>query len=250
MSIALRAEGLSYAYPQHGLGLQDIDLRAAPGETWVITGPSGCGKSTLARCLAGLIPHLYRGQMRGQVWVGDLRTDRAELWQLAERVGLLFQNPALQSLASTVEEEVAFGLENLGLPADEIESRIASGLQRFGLADFRERSPQTLSGGEQQRLMLAATLARQTGALVLDEPLSMLDTTAATQLVADLADLGAQGSTVVVCEHRDAYFGAADSAHPPGATPCPAATGSRSRPSIRAGPSPRPAAALSRAGWR
>ncbi len=206
MSISLRAEGLSYRYPQHGLGLQDIDLLAAPGETWVITGPSGCGKSTLARCLAGLIPHLYRGEMRGQVWVGDLRTDQAEMWQIAERVGLMFQNPAVQSVASTVEEEVAFGLENLGLPAKEIESRITSSLQRFGLTGLGERSPQTLSGGEQQRLMLAATLARQTGALVLDEPLSMLDTAAATQLVADLADLRAQGGTVVVCEHRDAYF--------------------------------------------
>jgi len=206
MSIALRAEGLRYAYPQHGLGLQDIDLLAAPGETWVVTGPSGCGKSTLARCLTGLIPHLYRGQMHGQVWVGDLRTDQAELWQLTERVGLLFQNPALQSLASTVEEELAFGLENLGLPAAEIESRIESSLRQSGLAPLRERSPRTLSGGEQQRLMLAATLARRTEALVLDEPLSMLDTTAATQLVADLAHLGAQGGAVVVCEHRDTYF--------------------------------------------
>jgi len=206
MSIALRAEGLSYAYPQQGLGLAATDFAAAAGETWVVTGPSGCGKSTLARCLAGLIPHLYRGQMGGRVWVGDLRTDQAELWQLAERVGLVFQNPALQCLASTVEEELAFGLENLGLPRAEIASRIATGLERFGLAELAGRAPHTLSGGEQQRLMLAAALAREPGALVLDEPLSMLDSAAATQLVADLAALAAQGATVVVCEHRDAYF--------------------------------------------
>jgi energy-coupling factor transport system ATP-binding protein len=125
---------------------------------------------------------------------------------LAERAGIVFQNPAAQMLAETVEQEIVFGLENLGLARDEIGRRLEATLARFGLNKMRRRSPQTLSGGEQQKLALAAIIARRPRILVLDEPLSMLDSTAAIELVAYLREMADTGTAVVVCEHREEYF--------------------------------------------
>ncbi len=136
-----------------------------------------------------------------------LLTAETPLWHLAERAGLVFQNPSTQMLAETVEQEIVFGLENLGLPPETIGQRLGDVLEQFGLQALRDRSPQTLSGGEQQKLALAAIMARQPPVLVLDEPLSMLDGTATLELVAHLASLvQEQATTVVVCEHREGYF--------------------------------------------
>jgi energy-coupling factor transport system ATP-binding protein len=206
MPCQVQAKGVAYAYPQHGYGLSSISLELGPGEVVHIAGPSGSGKSTLARCLSGLIPHLYRGNLSGDVWLDGLHTRDARAWQLAERAGLVFQNPPSQMLTVTAEEEIIFGLENLGLPPVTIEKRLEAALARFGLEAFRRRSPHTLSGGEQQKLALAAITARQPPVLILDEPLSMLDSTAAAHLVAHLADLARDGTTVVVCEHRAEYL--------------------------------------------
>jgi energy-coupling factor transport system ATP-binding protein len=154
----------------------------------------------------GLIPHLYHGKLTGEVWLDGCRTSDAPMWQLAEKAGMVFQNPAAQMLAPSVEEEIIFGLENLGLEPAEIESRLETVLVEFDLAHMRERNPQTLSGGEQQRLALAAIMARQPDALILDEPLSMLDTTAAEELIAYLERFAADGKTLVMFEHRQEYL--------------------------------------------
>ncbi len=202
MNSILYADSVSYHYLHNDHGLDEVSLQVQPGEIVLLSGPSGCGKSTLARCLSGLIPHLYRGEMGGEVCVDGLRTVDTPLWQVSERVGLVFQNPAAQMLASTVEDEIVFGLENLGLSSAEIGARLEAALTQFDLLPLRHRAPLTLSGGEQQKLALAATMARRPPALVLDEPLSMLDSTAAEQLVAHLAALARGGTAVVVCEHR------------------------------------------------
>ncbi len=196
------SEGVSFRYPQHGSGLPPTSLDIDAGDVVFISGPSGSGKSTLARCLVGLIPHLYRGRLSGQVWLDGLNTAETPMWKLAERAGLVFQNPAAQMLAVSVEEELIFGLENLGLSRAVIRERMDATLSGFGLDHLRGRSPHTLSGGEQQKLALAAIMARQPPVLVLDEPLSMLDSTSAFELVAHLADLAREGTTVVACEHR------------------------------------------------
>ena len=205
-SYAVRADAVAYGYGPATQHLRPIDLTVRPGEFWLVTGPSGCGKSTLARCLTGLIPHLYRGRMAGQVTVGDICTDNAPLWQLAEQAGLVFQNPAAQMLCATVEEELFFGLETLGLDRSEMARRVDVALRQFDLTRLRDRVPQTLSGGEQQKLALAAVMARRPPLLVLDEPLSMLDSTAALELVTHLQALTQDGVAVVVCEHRGEYL--------------------------------------------
>ena len=127
----VQAERAAYRYPQNGYGLPPTSMAVRTGEAVFVTGPSGCGKSTLARCLTGLIPHLYRGQLDGEIWLDGLPTRDAPLWQLAERAGLVFQNPAAQMLAVSVEEEIIFGLENLGLPPDDIRERLEATLARL-----------------------------------------------------------------------------------------------------------------------
>ncbi len=208
MTCLIEANDAAYRYADGRVGLQLTSLAVEAGERVHISGPSGCGKSTLARCLTGVIPHLYRGTLSGSIDVCGLCTGTTPLWQLAERAGLVFQNPASQMLATSVEEEVLFGLENLGLPREVVRERLEAVLVQFGLTALRKRAPQTLSGGEQQKLALAAIMARQPPVLVLDEPLSMLDTTASLDLVAHLADLAHSGTAVVVCEHRCEYLAA------------------------------------------
>lgn len=202
----LQAEQVAYRYPDSPFGLHPTSLSVDPGTFLHVAGPSGSGKSTLARCLTGLIPHLYRGEMQGRVCIDGLRSDQEPLWRLAERAGMVFQNPSAQMLGVSVEEEIVFGLENLGLPRPEIDRRLEAALDRFGLQALRERAPQRLSGGEQQKLALAAIMARQPGLLVLDEPFSMLDVTAATDLVERLTDLSQEGTSVVVFEHRAEFL--------------------------------------------
>ena len=206
MNHIVQAEQAAYRYPQNNHGLRPTSLAVEPGARVLIAGPSGCGKSTLARCLTGLIPHLYHGRLEGVVWLDGLRTVDTPLWQLAERSGLVFQNPASQMLAQSVEEEIVFGLENLGLSREAIGKRLEATLAGFALEAMRSRPPQTLSGGEQQKLALAAITARQPAVLVLDEPLSMLDGTAAAELVDHLTDLASSGTTVLICEHREEYL--------------------------------------------
>lgn len=197
-----QATDIAYRYPQNNRGLAPFSLGIKTGDAVLVTGPSGCGKSTLARCLTGLIPHLYRGELSGEVRIAGMPTAQTPLWQLAEQAGLVFQNPAAQMLTTSVEEEIVFGLENLGLPPHEIRDRLDAALARFGLEALRHRSPQTLSGGEQQKLALAAVTARRPSLLVLDEPLSMLDGRAVADLTAHLADLARHGTGIVICEHR------------------------------------------------
>src|SRR5690606_25965891 len=192
MSVKFRLEEAGFAYPQEGLGLQPLSLTIERGEGLLVAGHSGSGKSTLARLLVGLIPHLYHGCLQGEVWLDDLLTAQTPLWELTRRAGLVFQNPASQMLTTSVEEEIIFGLENLGLSQREIQERTTEALRTFNLDPLRRRSPQTLSGGEQQKLALASILARRPPALVLDEPLSMLDSTSALDFV-DTLNSGLQG---------------------------------------------------------
>ena len=196
---------LSISYGKQKV-LEDVSFRVAPGEFVLLTGPSGCGKSTLARCLAGLIPHSSAAetvQMSGSVRVDGLLTGEHSVPRLATHVGLVFQNPATQLFCLTVEEEVAFGPRNLGLSPDEVAQRVRFALAATGVEHLRQRTVNTLSTGEQQRVAIAAVLAMRPRILVLDEPTSNLDLKGTRAVLDTLERLHRQhGLTVLVIEHR------------------------------------------------
>jgi energy-coupling factor transporter ATP-binding protein EcfA2 len=152
-------------------------LTAHEGEFLGITGPSGAGKTTLCLSLNGLVPNVIEGTMRGSVAVGGLDTRKTDVSRMSSVIGVVFQDPRSQLTGSamTVEEEVAFGLQNLGVPRHVMIDRIREALDAVGLAGFEARSPFELSGGEQQRLSLATVLAMHPRVIVLDEPTEMLD---------------------------------------------------------------------------
>jgi len=157
--------------------LNGIRFRAFEKEFLGITGPSGAGKTTLCLSLNGLIPHVIEGTMKGAVVVRGLDTQRTDVSQMSNIVGLVFQDPRSQLTGSamTVEEEVAFGLQNMSVPRDVMRDRIREALDAVGLTGFEMRAPFELSGGEQQRLSLATVLAMRPHIIVLDEPTEMLD---------------------------------------------------------------------------
>ncbi len=174
--------------------LVDIDLSVGDGEAVSLVGPSGSGKTTLLKLTnALLVP------TEGRVTVDGLDTSNPEhLWDVRRRVGLIFQNPDNQLVSTTVERELAFGLENLGLDREEIGSRIESVISELRLAGLRDRSPHRLSGGEKQRVAIAAVLAMRPTHLVLDEPTSLLDTEGRREVWRIIDELGRDASRTVV----------------------------------------------------
>ncbi len=194
-------------YYSHRRALDDISLSIRPGEFVLVTGPSGSGKSTLLRALAGLIPHASLARMEGRVVVDGLDTREHPLPVLAGHVGLVFQNPATQLFCLRVEEEVAFGPRNLGLPSDEVARRVEWALDAAGLDHLRGRRVNTLSDGEKQRLAIAAVLAMSPRIIILDEPTSNLDLAGTRQVLSTLERVRAQGATVVIAEHKTGEVG-------------------------------------------
>ncbi len=195
---------LHYAYPPPVPGaaptqvLRGIDLEIAAGEFVALLGRVGAGKTTLCMALNGLVPHATGGAIRGQVMVGGLDTRRHPVVELARTVGLVFQDPEAQLTQMRVEDEVAFGPENLGLPADAIEERVTWALDAVGLSAQRDRSPAHLSGGEKQRVALAAVLAMRPRVLVLDEPTANLDPAGKAAIFNVLALLARQRQIAIV----------------------------------------------------
>jgi len=160
--------------------LRGISLTIAEGESIAIMGPNGSGKSTLAACLNGLL-----WPSEGQVFVDNLRTDQSKnLKEIRRRVGMVFQNPDNQIVSASVEREIAFGLENLCVPHDEMHQTVDKMLKQFDLEKYRRQSPHYLSGGEKQKLAIASVLAMQPRYLILDEPTSLLDPRSRNEILA------------------------------------------------------------------
>jgi len=200
----IEAKNLTYTYPgAKSPAISNVDLTIEKGEFVVLTGPSGCGKTTLCRCFNGLIPHFYAGELKGELTVAQLNVAEYPIYEMARHVGLVFQNPENQLFALSVEKDVAFGLENLGLPRDKIRERVDWALRMTGIEDLRERAPHELSGGQQQRVAIACVLAMRPEVMVLDEPTSFLDPLGAQKIFEVISDLNRKlGITVVLVEHR------------------------------------------------
>lgn len=205
-------EGLHYSYPpltpdgEPIVALRGIDLRVESGEFLALMGRIGAGKTTLCLSLNGLVPHATGGVIGGEVIVLGRNTKMQRVAELSAQVGLVFQNPEEQLFHLRVEDEVAFGPENLGLPREEIARRVTWALRTVGLEEFRQRSPLSLSGGEKQRLAIAAVLAMRPRILVLDEPTASLDPQGAAEVFATLRELRRTMPLTIVMATQDSEW--------------------------------------------
>ncbi|MEK3744374.1 energy-coupling factor transporter ATPase [Brevibacillus sp. FSL K6-0770] len=192
--------------------LTNVTFRVQTGELLLIMGASGAGKSTLALTLNGLIPHAVQGSYEGDVRIAGRSTSEATVGELAMHVGMVFQDPEAQLVAFTVEDEVAFGLENLCLDREEMERRITQSLAEVGLSDQRKKAVEHLSGGQKQRLAIASVLAMQPQVIVLDEPTALLDPAGRAEVFAVIERLkqGGRQALVLVEHHLDECIGLAD----------------------------------------
>ncbi len=199
---AIEAHNLHVRYPQTH-ALRGVDIVIEDGAFALVGGPSGSGKSTLAHALLGLVPRSTSADVTGRLSVADLDPRQHEVAEIATRAGLVFQNPVTQMFSGTVAEEIAFGPRNLGMAADATADRVEAALEAVGAAHLRGRAVRHLSGGEQQRVAIAASLAMRPDVLVLDEPLANLDSDGARAVTEALVRLHRRwGVTVVVIEHR------------------------------------------------
>ncbi len=204
MSDILEIDNLNFRYPDSPRkAVSDFNLTVPEGEVVVLAGQSGCGKSTLLRAVNGLIPHMYSGEYSGGVRVGGTSVKDSNMRDLAQKVGFLFQNPENQIFMFTVERDVAFGLENLGIPRHEMRARVDEAMRLLDITDLALRAPHELSDGQKQRMALAGVLAMRPQLVILDEPTSLLDPKTAAELVDLVAKLRKElGTTFVVVEHR------------------------------------------------
>jgi energy-coupling factor transporter ATPase len=202
--VIIETKNLTYTYPGGTKpSIRDVSIKIEKGEFTIITGPSGCGKTTLCRCFNGLIPHFYQGETTGEITVSELKVAEHPIHELAKHVGLVFQDPENQLFALSVEKDVAFGMENLGVPREEMRKRVDWALKLAGIYELRERPPHELSGGQQQRAAIASVLAMEPEVIVLDEPTSFLDPLGAKKIFEVIYELNKTlGITIVLVEHR------------------------------------------------
>ncbi len=210
----ISVENLSFRYRRaREHSLKGVSFEVEEGELLGIIGPSGSGKSTLCLTLNGIIPHSIKGDFSGDVIIRDpetgeeYNTKETPVAKLSTLVGLVLQNPESQLFNMTVEEEIAFGLENLGLERNEILRRLRWVLEVTGLRGLEKEFPPNLSGGQQQRLAIAAVLAMRPSVLVLDEPTSQLDPVGRREVLGLVSLLRKEyGMTVVLVEHHTDYI--------------------------------------------
>jgi energy-coupling factor transport system ATP-binding protein len=197
-------KNVSYSYPDAEQPvLSNLSLDIQGGEFTLVTGQSGSGKSTLLRCLNGLVPHFSGGLIRGEIRVNGIDPVKATPQTMSQHVGFVFQDPEAQFVVDTVEDEIAFALENIALPRPEMRLRVEEVLDLLDLVPLRERHIGTLSGGEKQRVAIASALALRPSVLILDEPTSQLDPKSAEDVLNALVRLNQDlGLTILLAEHR------------------------------------------------
>jgi energy-coupling factor transporter ATP-binding protein EcfA2 len=202
-SPALAISNLSFRYQRReDYALHGLYFRVQPGEVLLIAGASGCGKTTLMRCINGLIPRTYHGDLQGEISIFGKPVSDMTMPELSQQVGTILQDPERQIVGSYVLNEVAFGLENLGLPREEIMDRVDETLQFLGISHLRDRETFSISGGEKQKVALAGVLSMRPHLLLLDEPLASLDPMSSKEALLFFRWLADQGISIMIVEHR------------------------------------------------
>lgn len=201
--LPLIIENLTFSYrDRQDYAIHDISFSTNPGEILLVAGASGCGKTTLVRCINGLIPRSYKGKMEGRVLVHGEDSRKWPLARTSQQIGTVLQDPERQILGSKVLNEVAFGLENLGMPRENIIARAEEALRFLNIFHLRDRDTFSLSGGEKQKVALAGVLAMRPSILLLDEPLASLDPASALETLDMVRMMADEGMTIMMIEHR------------------------------------------------
>jgi len=197
-------QNVSFKYgDSNEYAIKDINLKVDEGEFIILTGSTGCGKTTLIRCVNGLIPHFHQGVLEGKIIVNGLITTEHTVASLSTIVGIVFQNPENQLVSLNVLRELAFGPENMGMPREEINSRVMEVADKLGLKPLLDKPPVEMSGGEQQRVAIASVLTLKPKILLLDEPTANLDPKSAKTIIELLHSLNREFNlTIIVIEHR------------------------------------------------
>ena len=198
-------QNVSYKYPlTDSPALKNVNLQVNEGEFVAVIGPNGAGKSTLCYTISGFVPHFFKGEITGRVEVAGNESSKSNLHEWVLNVGLAFQNPFNQISGAkyTVFEELAFGLENIGVPREEMIQRVNDAMKLTGISDLADRSPYSLSGGQQQRVALTSILVMQPKVLVLDEPTSQMDPIGTREVFGVIRTMADRGMTVILAEHK------------------------------------------------
>lgn len=198
-------EHLKYRYPlTDELALKDISFTIEPGEFIGIIGENNAGKSTLCQALVGIIPNFYKGAYGGKVFIDDLEVAKHSISEVCRKVGIVFQNPFNQVTGSklTVYEEIAFGLENMGLSRTEMMERIDYSLKLLDIYQYKDRNPFDLSGGQMQRMAIASIIAMRPEVIILDEPTSQLDPQGSEEVFRAVQSLSQEGISILMVEHK------------------------------------------------
>ncbi len=201
----IKVENLKYRYPNTTkLALDGLDFEIEKGSFIGIVGENGAGKSTLCQAFNGLVPGFFKGAYGGKVLIEDTEVAKTTVSKLCQKVGLVFQNPfnQLSGAKETVFEEIAFGLQNFGVPKEEMISRVDEVMELLDIAAYRDRNPFDLSGGQMQRVALAGILAMKPEVIVLDEPTSQLDPAGSEEVFAAVDKLAKSGITIIMVEQK------------------------------------------------
>ncbi len=202
----IQCNNINYTYPLNSeANLKNLNFTVESGEFIGIIGENGAGKTSLCHVLRGFIPHFFNGDLNGEIIIDDILVNNVENYKnLAKKVGYVFQNPftQLSGIEETVYDEIAFGLENIGVPSNEIDEIINNTLERLNLMDLKYKNPFELSGGQQQRLAFASVLAMNPDIYIIDEPSSQLDPVSTDEIFSILNLLKEEGKTIFLVEHK------------------------------------------------
>ena len=205
MTTVIDLKNVSYRYPvSDDFTLKNISFCIEKGKFTAIIGNNGSGKTTLCNTIRGFVPHFYKGDLEGNVLVDQVNIADYQLGQLGEKVGYVFQNPFIQvsGVKDNVFEEVAYGLENLGIPVEEIKERVEEVLNLVKIQHLRDKNPFELSGGQRQRVALASIIVMDPEILVIDEPTSQLDPIGTEQIFEIIRLMKERGKTIILVEHK------------------------------------------------
>lgn len=205
MDAAIEFRQVSYTYPlAAGPAIRDMSFRLERGKFYGVIGANGSGKTTLCSLIRGFAPSFYKGDLQGQVLVNGVPTVDHKQGELSLKIGYVFQNPfnQISGVKKTIFEEVAFGLENFGVPVEEIERRVVDVMERTNITELAEKNPFELSGGQQQRVALASIIVLEPDILVIDEPTSQLDPESTDSVFRIITDMKKANKTIILVEHK------------------------------------------------